>query len=200
MNEGLYPRSRWATLASIRETSSSLISPLLDDVVEVSKHNDHRLSDINDETDVQHLLKSFGIKSTIPVRLNELQFQLFTDFVFTWRFYFDNTSTWERSFSLFHALAIGLLRIAAWDFEVRNMDTEELPITFSSLPQWKTPSTVEDTSRRDILVPPISDCVLQHQSNWHICGYKSKGFYIPRHEPRRVCSWDSHFRTAYRTF
>ena len=139
MNEGLYPRARWATLASIRETSSSLISPLLDDVVELSKHNDHRLGDINDETDVQHLLKSFGIKSTIPVRLNELQFQLFTDFVFTWRFYFDNTSTWERSFSLFHALAIGLLRIAAWDFEVRNMDTEELPITFSSLPQWKTP-------------------------------------------------------------
>lgn len=52
---------------------------------------------------------------------------------------FRRHSTWERSGSLFSALAIGLLRIAAWDFEVRNTDTEDLPITFSSLPRWKAP-------------------------------------------------------------
>jgi len=59
-----------------------------------------------------------------------------------WRFYFDATSTWEGSFPLFSTLAVGLLRIAAWDFEVRNMDTEEVPISFSSLPSWK--ATTDD--------------------------------------------------------
>lgn len=59
---------------------------------------------------------------------------------FHWRFYFDDTSNWERSSSLFATLAIGILRIAAWDFEIRNTDTEELPILFSSLPRWKTPT------------------------------------------------------------
>lgn len=103
-------RARRTTLASIRETSLSTVDTLLDDVVEVSKHNDHPLSDLNDETNVQQLFESFEIKPSIPARLNELQFQLFTDFVFTWRFYFDDTSNWERSFSLFTTLTIGRLK------------------------------------------------------------------------------------------
>ncbi|KAB8258539.1 hypothetical protein BDV32DRAFT_159954 [Aspergillus pseudonomiae] len=135
----LHQITRKVALASIRETSHSTIDTLLDDAGELSKYNDHSLSDIRDETNVQYLLNAFGIKPSIPTRLNELQFQLFTDFVYTWRFYFDDNSTWERSFSLLSTLAIGLLRIAAWDLEVRNMDTEELPITFSSLPRWKAP-------------------------------------------------------------
>lgn len=140
MDGALYPRVRRATLASIRETPLSAIETLLDDVVVVSGPNNYSPSGLNDETDVQHLLKSFRIKPTIPAHLNELQFQLFTDFVFTWRFYFDDTSTWGSSFPMFAALAVALLRIAAWDFEIRNTDTEELPITFSSLPQWKAPA------------------------------------------------------------
>ncbi|KAJ5773006.1 hypothetical protein N7457_007902 [Penicillium paradoxum] len=136
----LYPGVRQATLASIRETSLSTLVTLLDDGVAVSESADHLQSDLNDATDVQKLLNSFGITPRIPAQLNELQFQLFTDFVFTWRFYFDNISTWERSFPLFAALAIGLLRIAAWDFEVRGKDIEDLPITFSSLPAWKAPA------------------------------------------------------------
>lgn len=106
VNGALYPRARRTTLASIRETSLSTIDTLLDDVPGVSKHNNHSLNDSNDETDVQHLLDSFGIKPSIPPRLNELQFQLFTDFIFTWRFYFDDTSNWECSLSLFTTLAI----------------------------------------------------------------------------------------------
>lgn len=137
VNGALYPRARRTTLASIRETSLSTIDTLLDDVAGVSKHNNHSLNDSNDETDVQHLLDSFGIKPSIPPRLNELQFQLFTDFIFTWRLYFDDTSNWECSLSLFTTLAIGILRIAAWDFEVRSTDTEELPIPFFSHPRWK---------------------------------------------------------------
>ncbi|PYH92440.1 hypothetical protein BO71DRAFT_485400 [Aspergillus ellipticus CBS 707.79] len=136
----LYPRTRRATLASIRETSLNSIDTLLDDVAGVFNHNDLSLSDLDHEVDVQHLLKSFEIMSSMPARLNELQFQLFADFVFTWRFYFDATFSWERSFSLFATLAIGILRIAAWDFEVSNKDTEELPILFSSLPRWKAPT------------------------------------------------------------
>ncbi|CDM28987.1 unnamed protein product [Penicillium roqueforti FM164] len=85
------------------------------------------MDDANDETNVQDLLNSFQIKQSIPARLNELQFQVFTDFVFTWRFYFDDPSTWGSSFFIFAALAIELLRVAAWDVGVRNMDTEELP-------------------------------------------------------------------------
>ncbi|KAJ5951916.1 uncharacterized protein N7479_010329 [Penicillium vulpinum] len=140
VNEALYPRIRRATLASIRETSLSTIDTLLDDVLEVPRYKNYSLGDLSDETDVQHLLNSFHIKPSVPARLNELQFQLFTDFIFTWRFYFDATSTWESSFPIFAAFAIGLLRIAAWDFEVRNMDTEDLPITFSTLPEWKAPA------------------------------------------------------------
>ncbi|GAB1207664.1 hypothetical protein APSETT445_006389 [Aspergillus pseudonomiae] len=138
-NQALHQITRKVALASIRETLQSTIDTLLDDAGELSKHNDHSLSDIRNETNVEYLLNAFGIKPSIPTRLNELQFQLFIDFVYTWRFYFDDNSTWERSFSLLSTLAIGLLRIAAWDLEVRNMDTEELPITFSSLPRWKAP-------------------------------------------------------------
>lgn len=138
---GFVPENPTGNVGQYQETSLSAIDTLLEDVVESPKYNDRSLSDLDpkDEIQVQHLLKSFKIKPTIPARLNELQFQLFTDFVFMWRFYFDNTSIWESSPPLFAALAIGLLRLAAWDFEVRNTDTEELPITFSSLPRWKTP-------------------------------------------------------------
>ncbi|PLN86006.1 hypothetical protein BDW42DRAFT_121747 [Aspergillus taichungensis] len=140
VNGGLYPRAQRATLASVQETPLDTLDTLLDDVVVAFKPNDSPLIHANDETDMQHLLKSFKIKSRIPARLNELQFQLFTDFVFTWRFYLDDTSTWEHSFSIFSTLAIGILRIAAWDFEIRDTDTEDLPITFSSLPRWKAPT------------------------------------------------------------
>lgn len=82
MNGALYLRARQTTLASIQETSLSTIDTLLDDVVGVSKHSNPLLNDLDDETDVQHLLESFGIKPSIPMQLNELQFQLFTDFIF----------------------------------------------------------------------------------------------------------------------
>ncbi|KAL3493462.1 hypothetical protein BJX62DRAFT_223901 [Aspergillus germanicus] len=126
VNGASYPKTRRAMLASIQETSLN---------------NNHPLSALNDNRDnIQHLFEFFGSRPRTPARLNEQQFQLFTDFLFIWRFYFDSPSIWTRSFSLFANLAIGLLRIAAWDFEVRYADTEELPITFSSLPQWKAPA------------------------------------------------------------
>lgn len=86
----LYPRTRRATLASIGETSLSTIDTLLEDVVGVSRHNDHPPRGSNNEIGVPHLLKAFEIQPSLPAQLNELQFQLFADFVFTWRFYFDD--------------------------------------------------------------------------------------------------------------
>lgn len=139
MKQALYPMARQVELASIQETSLSTIDAYLDGVMEMSTPDDHSMGDMSNETNVQHLLKLFGIKPSIPARLNELQFQLFTDFVFTWRFYLDGTFTWDPSSSPLSSLAIGLLRIAAWDLEVRDTDTGELPVTFSSLPQWKAP-------------------------------------------------------------
>ncbi|CAG7925743.1 unnamed protein product [Penicillium olsonii] len=130
--------NRRMTLASIRETSLPAIDTLLSDVVEVPKKYTS-LDGEDNEVSVQHALRLLEIKPDMPARLNELQFQFFTDFVFTWRFYIDDTFTWDHTSSVFSALAIGLLRIAAWDFEVRNTDTEDLPILFSSLPRWKAP-------------------------------------------------------------
>ncbi|PKY03715.1 hypothetical protein P168DRAFT_305051 [Aspergillus campestris IBT 28561] len=136
---GLYPRAQRATLTSIRETSLGTLEALLEDVAEVPKYCNQSLSDAHAEVGVQHLLESFGIDPMVPAPLNELQFKVFTDFVLTWRFYLGEISTWERSFSLFSVLAIGLLRIAAWDLEIRNTDYKDIT-TFSFLPGWKAPT------------------------------------------------------------
>ncbi|KAL3471267.1 hypothetical protein BJX99DRAFT_250594 [Aspergillus californicus] len=82
VDEALLPRTRRATLASILETSLNAIDTLLDEV-QVHEQDDYRPSSC--ENTVQHLLKSFNVASTIPAMMNELQFQLFTDFVFLWR-------------------------------------------------------------------------------------------------------------------
>lgn len=137
----LYPRVRRATLASIRETLLDTIDTLLEDVEEASMCENYSSdSSCANKCSVQHLLGLFGTKPNTPARLNELQFQLFTDFIFIWRFYFDNISNWEPSSYLFATLAMGIFRIAAWDFEVLNTYSEQMPILFSSYPQWKSPS------------------------------------------------------------
>ncbi|PLB42168.1 PHD finger domain-containing protein [Aspergillus candidus] len=135
----LYPRAQRATLICVQETSLGTLEALLEDVVEIHKHYNHSPSNAHDEVGVQHLLKSFGIEPMNPAPLNELQFKVFTDFILTWRFYLGDFSTWERSFSLFSKLAIGLLRIAAWDLEIRNTDYQDTT-TLSFLPGWKAPT------------------------------------------------------------
>lgn len=49
--------------------------------------------------------------------LNEIQYRLFTDFVCQWRFYINDHTPWQYSSA---SLAIGILRLAAWDLEVRT--------------------------------------------------------------------------------
>ncbi|PYI36997.1 hypothetical protein BP00DRAFT_411094 [Aspergillus indologenus CBS 114.80] len=75
-----------------------------------------------------------------PTPLNELQFRCFVDFVRLWRFYLDDLAGWSDR-SLLRTMAMGVLRIAAWDFEVRfGGDPEEGPGVFSSLPRWSAPA------------------------------------------------------------
>lgn len=78
-----------------------------------------------------------------PSPLNELQFRAFVDFVFPWRFYIDNPSTWKYPSPCFSTFAIALLRLAAWDLEI-SADTEcptEFPINYSDNPRWERPKS-----------------------------------------------------------
>ncbi|KAI9368861.1 hypothetical protein BJX61DRAFT_550061 [Aspergillus egyptiacus] len=127
-------RTQRANLTNMQNTSLRSVDSLLEDVAGAPELT----PDASFGGDV--LVDQWLQPSGIHVPLNELQFQLFTHFVFTWRFYFDDMSAWEFPSLLFATLAIGLLRIAAWDFEaVYDTDTLEIPITFSSVPRWTVP-------------------------------------------------------------
>lgn len=79
-----------------------------------------------------------------PKPLNELQYRLFTDFVFQWRFYIDDHTLWQYPSTLLNTLVIALLRLAAWDLEITHEGFDsrvELPIDFRSAPGWEIPKT-----------------------------------------------------------
>ncbi|KAL4928606.1 PHD finger domain-containing protein [Aspergillus undulatus] len=77
----------------------------------------------------------------MPTPMNEIQEQLLTDFVFTWRFYIDNPLTWNYGSPAFRLLSIAILRLASWDFEVSGAggDDVQLPLHYTYVPQWKYP-------------------------------------------------------------
>lgn len=79
----------------------------------------------------------FEIDFGIPTPMNELQERFFTDFVFMWRFYVDDPSTWGYHSPVFKVLCIAFLRLAAWDFEVSFDSNVELPLSFASIPLWR---------------------------------------------------------------
>ncbi|PLN75968.1 hypothetical protein BDW42DRAFT_199161 [Aspergillus taichungensis] len=83
--------------------------------------------------------ETFEMDFGIPTPLNELQERFFTDFVFIWRFYVDDPSTWRYDSPVFRVLCIAFLRLAAWDFEVSFDSNVELPISFASIPLWSYP-------------------------------------------------------------
>jgi hypothetical protein len=52
-----------------------------------------------------------------PSTLNELQYRMFIDFVYQWRFFIDDRTAREHpSSALFRRLCSAFLRLAAWDF------------------------------------------------------------------------------------
>ncbi|KZF24729.1 hypothetical protein L228DRAFT_245721 [Xylona heveae TC161] len=78
-----------------------------------------------------------------PTSMNELQFGIFVDFVFQWKFFFDDRLAWAPPSPLFDTLAIAILRLAAWDFEVSpKVGRESLALISSPMayPSWNAPS------------------------------------------------------------
>ncbi|KAK2766991.1 hypothetical protein FQN54_006308 [Arachnomyces sp. PD_36] len=76
-----------------------------------------------------------------PTALNELQFRICVDFCFVWKPFIDDQTTWRHPSMGFNTLAIGILRIAAWDLEV-SADTEiDYPANGANFPRWKAPQT-----------------------------------------------------------
>lgn len=79
-----------------------------------------------------------------PTPLNELQYRLFTDFIFQWRFYIDDHTLWQYPSTLLNTFVIAVLRLAAWDLEITHEGIDsrvELPIDFRSVPGWESPET-----------------------------------------------------------
>ncbi|PYI36971.1 hypothetical protein BP00DRAFT_483250 [Aspergillus indologenus CBS 114.80] len=140
----LYRWIRQAKLAAIEDSSISTLDGILVENEDISKR--HRTQYTEAGLTISPTLK---INIAKPTSLTELQLRLFTDFVFLWRFYFDDLPAWSHDALLRKTLAIGLLRIAAWDFEIiSDTDTEgipeeileEIPIGQYSVPRWSAPS------------------------------------------------------------
>ncbi|PLB53733.1 hypothetical protein P170DRAFT_396362 [Aspergillus steynii IBT 23096] len=85
-----------------------------------------------------------SIHINAPTPLNELQYRLFTDFIFQWRFYIDDHMLWQYPSMLLNTLVIAVLRLAAWDLEITHESIDsrvELPINYRSLPSWESPGS-----------------------------------------------------------
>ncbi|KMU92068.1 hypothetical protein CIHG_09906 [Coccidioides immitis H538.4] len=77
----------------------------------------------------------------LPTTLNELQFRISRDFCFIWRFFIDDPMTWRYPSMAFNTIAIGLLRIAAWDLEVSSDSQIHYPENRVNFPYWDAPQT-----------------------------------------------------------
>jgi len=75
--------------------------------------------------------------------LNELQYRMFMDFVYQWRFFIDDRTAWERpSSTLFRRLCSAFLRLAVCDFEISSKwEIAKLPLDAETFPSWDSPST-----------------------------------------------------------
>ncbi|KAB8226379.1 hypothetical protein BDV33DRAFT_186492 [Aspergillus novoparasiticus] len=114
--------------------------PSLITVEAVLRNVEDFLEQYSTQDDQTQSFAALKVDIGIPSSLNELQFRYFTDFVFLWKFYFDDVASWVDE-PLLSTLAIGILRIAAWDFEVLlDTNTDEVPIKFYSVPRWPAPA------------------------------------------------------------
>lgn len=137
----LTPSAIRIDLARIHEAPESFITcPLQQHPRYVSGDDDETDTCESQKTQVETpVSRVLDIDFGVPSPLNELQGQLFTDFVFVWRSYIDDPLTWRYSSPVFNVLCTAILRIAAWDFEVSFDPNVELPVSFASIPLWKYP-------------------------------------------------------------
>ncbi|CZT07599.1 hypothetical protein WAI453_005104 [Rhynchosporium graminicola] len=75
--------------------------------------------------------------------MNELQYRMFMDFVYQWRFFIDGRTAWQYPSSpCFRRLCYAFLRLAAWDFEISSeSEIAKLPLGAESFPGWDSPPT-----------------------------------------------------------
>ncbi|EEH11156.1 conserved hypothetical protein [Histoplasma capsulatum G186AR] len=92
-------------------------------------------------TTPQVVLDQLLIHPEPPTTLNELQFRISRDFCFIWRFFIDDPMTWRYPSMAFNTIAIGLLRIAAWDLEVSSDSEIDYPENRVNFPYWDAPQT-----------------------------------------------------------
>lgn len=139
--DGIIPSIFRVKLADIHEASD--IS--LDSLARKASRPLERYLNVTSEKYIEPIAPGdLRIDIGTPTPLNELQFRLFTDFVFQWRFYIDDHTLWQYPSTLLNTLVIAILRIAAWDLEIthQHIDSQiELPINFRSTPGWKSPET-----------------------------------------------------------
>ncbi|RDL41227.1 Uncharacterized protein BP5553_01206 [Venustampulla echinocandica] len=86
------------------------------------------------EKEYEHLETEIGQ----PSSPNELQYRMFMDFVYQWRFFTDDSTTWKYPSSLlFRRLCNAFLRFAAWDLEISSeWEIAKLPLGAESYPAW----------------------------------------------------------------
>lgn len=89
----------------------------------------------------QVILNQLLIDPGPPTTPNELQFRISRDFCFIWRFFIDDLMTWRYPSMAFNTIAIGFLRIAAWDLEVSSDSQIDYPENRVNFPYWDAPQT-----------------------------------------------------------
>ncbi|OJD12507.1 hypothetical protein ACJ73_09339 [Blastomyces percursus] len=132
----LQPSPRQVQLSCLDESRGLTLDSLARVTDEISEPEDKEVATISRVT-----LKELEIHPGPPTALNELQFWIFLDFCFVWRSFIDDSSTWRYPSMGFNTIAIGLLRIAAWDLEVSSDTQIHYSINGVHFPRWEAPQT-----------------------------------------------------------
>jgi len=121
-------------LGSICQASDLSIEALLQNGSNPLLDIHHERGMLQVEKEYEHWEIGIGQPST----LNELQYRIFMDFVYQWRFFIDDRTTWHgHSSTLFDKLCDAFLRLAAWDFEISSeCEIAKLPLGAGSFPSW----------------------------------------------------------------
>ncbi|TVY39891.1 hypothetical protein LOCC1_G006776 [Lachnellula occidentalis] len=136
---GLPVCMRRLNLDSICEAEDLSIEALL-------QNGSNPLLDISAGQDSLQAEKEYGYWETEieqPSPLNELQYRMFVDFVYQWRYFIDDRTIWKHpSSTLFRRLCNAFLRLAAWDLEISSEgEIATLPLDAETFPDWDSPPT-----------------------------------------------------------
>ncbi|KAL2067821.1 hypothetical protein VTL71DRAFT_15917 [Oculimacula yallundae] len=136
---GVSLSTRRLSLKSIDEASDLSIEALLQNGTNPLLDISAGQGSLHAEKEYKHWETEFGQ----PSSLNELQYRIFMDFVYQWRFFIDDHTAWQYpSSTLFRRLCYAFLRLAAWDCETSSKcEIAKLPLGAESFPGWDSPPT-----------------------------------------------------------